>query len=144
MIDLSKMTVAGLQAESDRCESAIGEAERIIADLKARLAEVRAEIARRMRPSPEPRISDHALLRYMERVMGVDVDAVRSEILNEKIKAALKMGATAVTVNGVKMIAKEGTIVTVLSEEMKPKRKPVRGRQDFYDTNEQLAGAGCA
>ncbi|KQO43055.1 hypothetical protein ASF08_10795 [Methylobacterium sp. Leaf85] len=30
-----------------------------------------------------PIVSDHALVRYMERVMGVDVEAIRAEILEE-------------------------------------------------------------
>ncbi len=31
-------------------------------------------------PTPKPRLSDHALLRYLERVHGVDIAAARREV----------------------------------------------------------------
>ena len=127
MIDTATMTANELRAESERIEAAIGEGEAILADLRARLADVRQELARRMKPSPEPRISDHAMLRYVERVMGIDVEAIRTEILTDHVKSALRTGATGVTVNGVKMVAKDGCIVTVLAEGMRPKKKTKRG-----------------
>lgn len=126
MKNVSAMTVTELQAESARCESALGEAEQIAADLRARLGEVRSELARRLRPAAEPKISDHAMLRYVERVMGIDVDALRAEIMSDSVKAALRSGASGVTVNGVKMVAKDGVIVTVLSDEMRPKQKTLK------------------
>jgi hypothetical protein len=127
MTQIVEMTIAELQAESTRCESAIGEAETIIADLRARLVDIRAELSRRLKPSPEPRVSDHALLRYVERVMGIDVEAIRSDILTDGVKAALRTGATGITVNGVKMVAKDGVVVTVLADDMRPKKKTKRG-----------------
>lgn len=138
MRQISEMTVTDLQAESDRCESALGEAETIIADLRARLSHVRAELAKRLRPSPEPRVSDHALLRYIERVLEINVEGLRSEILSDNVRAALKSGATGVTVSGVKFVAKDGVIVTTLDASMRPKRKTIKGWRDLDDTDEQL------
>lgn len=126
MRNVRELNVSELQDESTRCESALGEAEQVAADLRARLGEVRTELAKRLRPAAEPKISDHALLRYIERILGVDVDAMRSEIMSDAVKSALRAGASGVTVNGVKMVAKDGVIVTVLSEDMRPKRQTLK------------------
>lgn len=45
-------------------------------------------------------VSDHAVLRYLERVHGVDVAAVRKAIKREAARAA-KLGATGVRIEGV-------------------------------------------
>lgn len=139
MFNVREMTIADLQNETMRCESALGEAETIVSDLRVRLGEVSAELAKRLRPSPEPKISDHALLRYVERIIGVDIDAMRAEIMTDMVKSALRAGATGVTVNGVKMVAKDGVIVTVLSEEMRPKRKTQKGWRDLDSDLDDVA-----
>ena len=119
MTDYGKLTVTQLQHESSRLESSISELERSLADLKAEFGAVRQTLAARLRPSPEPRISEHALLRFIERVYGVDVDAVRASIMTPGIVSALKSGVTGITVQGVKMVCKEGVIVTVVTDEMR-------------------------
>lgn len=58
----------------------------------------------------KPMVTDHALVRYMQRVMGVDVETIRESILTDdqvaKIKALRDMkmtlgpGVTAVVING--------------------------------------------
>jgi hypothetical protein len=133
MSDIDQMTVSGLQQESERLERLLGETETAIGDLRARLGQVRVELQRRLRPSPEPRVSDHALLRYIERVYGVDVDAARSEIMTPAIVTALKSGASAVTVKGIRMVAKEGVIVTVTTDAMKNGGKAKRQRAHEVD-----------
>lgn len=59
-----QMTVTQLQQESARLEGLISETERSLADLKSAFGQVRDTLSRRLRPSPEPRLSDHALLRF--------------------------------------------------------------------------------
>lgn len=68
------------------------------------------------KPEPiQPRLSDHALLRYLERVKGVDVKAVRQEIMSRSVIEAIQGGATAVIINGRKMpVSSAGVIITVL------------------------------
>lgn len=134
---IDSMTVTQLQQESARLERLLGEAETTIADLRAKFGEVRNVLAKRLRPAAEPRISDHALLRFIERVYGVDVDAARSEVMTPSVVMALKTGATAITVRGVKMVAKDGTIVTVLTDEMKNAGKQKRTRA--YEDSDEAA-----
>jgi hypothetical protein len=67
-------------------------------------------MSRRVTPS----VTDHALLRYLERVRGLDVEALKEEILTPGIVAAVKAGATAVKLNGITLVVANGRIVTVL------------------------------
>lgn len=71
-----------------------------------------------------PRVSDHAVFRYLQRKYGVDFDALREEILTESVKKAIRAGASAVTVDGYKYIISEGCITTVLGKDQSilPKR----------------------
>lgn len=39
-------------------------------------------------------ITDHALLRYMEREQGIDVEALRNELATDYVRAACQAGAT--------------------------------------------------
>ena len=131
------MTVTQLEQESARLESRITEVERSLADMRASFGTVRSELAKRLRPAPEPRCSEHALLRFIERVHGINVDAVRASIMTPAIVAALKTGVTAITVQGVKMLAKDGVIVTVVTNEMKNEGKHKRTRP--YEDEDEAA-----
>jgi hypothetical protein len=46
-------------------------------------------------------VSDHAVLRYLERVLGIDVELVRASITHD-VAAALEAGASSVTIEGIR------------------------------------------
>ena len=58
-------------------------------------------------------VSDHAVLRYMERAMGLDIEALRQE-LERKVDAAARAGACGLTVDGVNFRIVDGVVTTVL------------------------------
>ena len=63
------------------------------------------------------KISDHAIVRYMERIMNVDMSEVRSKILTEMVDKAysgLKTSGEYPTGNGYSVIIKKGVITTVV------------------------------
>lgn len=63
----------------------------------------------------EPIVSDHALIRYLERVKGVNTDAIKAEMLSPTVRAAINVGAHAVKLGcGARLMIKGSTIVTVL------------------------------
>lgn len=70
-----------------------------------------------------PRVSDHALLRYLERAKGVDVEAARAEILTTEHAMAIKAGAVGITIGRVYLPVRNGCVVTVI---------PVRGRPKTF------------
>jgi hypothetical protein len=59
-----------------------------------------------------PRVSLHALLRYLERGKGVDVEGARREILTPAVAQAIRRGATGFILNGLRFIVRKGVVMT--------------------------------
>lgn len=59
-------------------------------------------------------VSDHAVLRYLERVCGVDVEGIRRGLLTSEVKAAMRLKATSVTIQGVTFRLNGNAVVTVI------------------------------
>ena len=72
---------------------------------------------------PMAHVTDHAVLRYLERVKGVDIDAVRHE-LGHVVDRAIELGAGAAIIDGIKYVLNDRTIVTCTQV----KEVPLRGR----------------
>lgn len=75
-------------------------------------------------PSPLPRVSDHAVLRWIERRYGFDIEAERQKI-DALTAPAIAAGATVLKVDGVQFVLKGGRVVTTLEGGMgnKPKSR---------------------
>lgn len=72
------------------------------------------------------RISDHAVIRYLERHYGFDFEKVRSEMMSPALETADAFGATFILSRGGKMVLREGVVVTFVPNQ---KRKgPRHGR----------------
>jgi len=71
-------------------------------------------------PSKEPcRVTDHAILRYLERAMGLNIEMVREHIL--KICAApAAYGAVCVRSEGLRFEISGGAVVTVTPDRQMP------------------------
>lgn len=81
--------------------------------------------------NPRHTVTDHAVLRYLERVYGVDVDGLRKRI-GHKVDAALEQGASGAVSGGFVYRIADGQVVTVY-EQNRPQvgqcgRKLRRGR----------------
>ena len=61
-------------------------------------------------------VTDHALIRWIERVNGFNMDQFRQAIVDQGLYAALKSGATCYTRDGVEYVIKDGRIVTVIAK----------------------------
>lgn len=63
----------------------------------------------------DPVVTEHAMLRYVERVMGIDLEAVRADILTPTRRAVIKaMGTGKVDMpNGNKLVFKNRAVVTI-------------------------------
>lgn len=59
-------------------------------------------------------VSDHALVRYMERVLGHDLDVLRDEIA-ERVEAGAELGAEAVIIDGFRYALQGKCVVTIYS-----------------------------
>lgn len=58
--------------------------------LKNKLREFDDRIRNLQNRNSEPIVSEHALLRYIERVMGVDLEEVKNKILTSKLRNCLE------------------------------------------------------
>lgn len=59
-----------------------------------------------------PRVTDHAVLRYLERVRGFDVESVRAHIAIT-CAAAASAGAASLRAESVKFVITGGAVVTI-------------------------------
>jgi hypothetical protein len=73
-----------------------------------------------MKRRPHP-VTDHAVLRYLERVCGVDIEAIRGRI-HAECWEALRAGAARKTCRGVRYRIKNGRVVTVIYDTPKTKK----------------------
>ena len=60
------------------------------------------------------RVSEHALLRYLERTGRLDRAEIEKEILTPDLVAAIKLGANSFKVNGHTWLIENGRVVTFL------------------------------
>lgn len=71
-----------------------------------------------------PHVSDHAVLRYMERAKGIDIESVRTHIAL-LCRSAVNAGAASLKTEGVEFQFKNRTVITVTPKT----RGPTRTRQ---------------
>ncbi|RLQ88895.1 hypothetical protein [Notoacmeibacter ruber] len=73
-------------------------------------------------------VTDHAVLRYLERAHGLDVEAVRNHLAGLAGNGA-RLGATAVIVEKVKLVLIQSNGTTLMPTVLRP-RWPVRRPRD--------------
>ena len=62
-------------------------------------------------------ITDHAIVRWLERVKGVDIAKIREEMQSPALDAAQEFGCPVVIGrNGERMLVRDGVVVTVFSK----------------------------
>ena len=84
----------------------------------------KALLERAPRPDGVPSVTDHAVVRFLERVMGLDVDAIRRQIARVVPKESLPSVLEGVGSHGVvwfegyQFLVTPHSIITVLTAEM--------------------------
>lgn len=58
-------------------------------------------------------VTDHALVRWLERKHGADLRGYREEIA-QTVKDAVSVGASKVTINGLTFVLEKNNVVTVV------------------------------
>lgn len=70
----------------------------------------------------EPHITDHAVLRYLERAGGFQIEALR-QAMAERVGRTAAPGAASVLIDGLRFVLKDGpqglTVVTVLEKDQR-------------------------
>jgi len=90
--------------------------QRKLAKERRRLATLKKKISSLKQKSAVPIVSEHAILRYIERTMGVDVEHLKQEILTDKVLDQFKVLGSGKypTTGGCKAVIKDGVVVTVI------------------------------
>lgn len=102
------------QAEADACMDRARVANNAVSEALKRRDKIQAQIRDIEESAKEPIVTEHALLRYIERFMNVDLESVRRAILTESAVKLIKFTKTGkVTTDGRRLIVKNGTVVTV-------------------------------
>lgn len=73
-------------------------------------------------------VSDHAVLRYLERAHGLDTEAVRRHLAG-RVQTGARLGALAVTIENVKLVLRERAGEHHVVTALKP-MWPARDRPD--------------
>ena len=78
-----------------------------VAALKEKLLHIQTHTSR-------PIISEHALLRYLERVKGVDMEELKNEILDNNTVSQIKFaGSCSIKKENYTLVVKNNTILTI-------------------------------
>lgn len=70
-----------------------------------------------MKPSKlRKHVTDHAIVRYVERVHGIDLDEIREAILADGVYDAVCAGVSGIKKDGVEYVLADRRVVTVIAE----------------------------
>ena len=95
-----------------------------VTKLQARINSLDQQIRDLTTRAPDPIVSEHALLRYFERVEGYDLEAIKKKILPEPVAQQIKTirsGTFPVGNNGssFRLRVKDHVVITILTPEEK-------------------------
>jgi CRISPR/Cas system-associated endonuclease Cas3-HD len=69
--------------------------------------------------TPPIHVTDHAIVRYMERVYGIDIERIRAELASPTAALADRIGAPFVILkSGHRAAVRDGCVQTVLPKRM--------------------------
>jgi hypothetical protein len=71
------------------------------------------------------RITDHAIVQFLERALGIDIPAVREQ-LHAVVELAVAENSERPQVKGCHLVIEDNALVTVLSPTMRPKKAKKR------------------
>ncbi len=91
-----------------------------------------------------PHVTDHALIRYLERVVGVDVERYRRDVA-DRVASAVALGATAVVSDGFRYTLAESAVTTVKRASSDRRVPPRNDRcRECRRREGQLHAPGCS
>lgn len=78
-------------------------------------------------PGGRSPITDHAVLRFLERKYGFDIAKVRAEILSPIVEASIRAGALQVTAHGGRLVIRQGRVVSFLPGTSRKRKRQGEG-----------------
>lgn len=111
MVKSLKDQISELNEKIKDMEETIFQAELMLKQEKDKKKKLEEQVNMKRQPV---RVSDHGIVRYLERVKGMDISAIRDEMLTPERIDAIENGATRIIIGGHKFVVQNKTIVTVL------------------------------
>ena len=85
-----KTQLAQATAKRDLLQQEVFHTQKEVHTLTTRIKSLNNRIKQLQEQDQEPIISEHAILRYLERVKGIDIDALKQEIMDDKTAENIK------------------------------------------------------
>ena len=103
--------VEALQQDAVPLREQLGNIDRTL----GKLGQEKGELLQQIKTARQsPRVSDHAVIRYLERKHGFSFEKVRKELLTPEVVRAMDAGADGVKVNGCTLKIKGRTVATCI------------------------------
>jgi chromosome segregation ATPase len=104
--------MSALITERKKADDRIKEIAQHISNIDKLIAGIRRDLK-----SCKVGITDHALLRYLERIHGFDVEEVKKRLLTDKLRTSMQMyGKGKITENGITYIFRDNAVVTIMTD----------------------------
>jgi len=84
IIKIKKKELSKIESEYNELKEQVNNFQEKCSKKKKELSKLRQEIENVLHP-PKPSISEHAIVRYFERVKGENIEEIKKEILNEEV-----------------------------------------------------------
>lgn len=108
----SRLTIA--EAEFNAARDDVREAQRKESSARNRRDALKAQLAKLTEKPKEVIVTEHAILRYIERVYGIDLEEIRSRMLSGNVLSLIdQFGSGKIPCEGGRLIVKDRTVVTV-------------------------------
>ena len=119
--ELESRLVREKQALS-RLKSERSQLDRDICSRNARVDSLKKQLDVVRSTSENVIVSEHAILRYLERVEGIDIEAIKHKMVSQSAEKQIKALGSGVFPVGVshKLRVRKGYVVTVLTEDLHP------------------------
>ena len=86
--------------------------------LKLQLDQANEDLRKLHSPNGDPVVSEHAIIRWLERVKGIDLNEIRAEILDGRSNQIRQLGSCNFKLpNGMKMVVRGHVVVTILDKQ---------------------------
>ena len=104
-----------MTADADALRIEIANKQRMLGQQMKDIERMRLEIDK-LRSTDELKVSEHAIVRYFERVKGFDIEQIEAEILSEKVRGFVeKLGGNGTYPNDWhQVVMKNKVVITVL------------------------------
>jgi hypothetical protein len=63
-----------------------------------------------------PKVSDHAVIRYLERKMNFDFEDIRAKLLTPTVVSAMEIGVEGIKIDGGTLKIRDKTVVTFIGK----------------------------